>query len=36
MESKMDNKEIKSLLKQAREAIKEKDFKAALKHCKVL
>lgn len=31
----MDGKEIKLLLKQAREAIKEKDFKTALKHCKV-
>ncbi|XP_055938713.1 SKI3 subunit of superkiller complex protein-like [Argiope bruennichi] len=30
----MDAKEIKSSLKQAREAIKEKDFKAALKYCK--
>ncbi|KFM77324.1 Tetratricopeptide repeat protein 37, partial [Stegodyphus mimosarum] len=30
----MDNKEIKSLLKQAREAIKEKEYKTALKHCK--
>lgn len=32
----MDGKEIKSLLKQAREAIKEKDFKTALKHCKAV
>ncbi|GFY59441.1 tetratricopeptide repeat protein 37 [Trichonephila inaurata madagascariensis] len=32
----MDVKEIKSLLKQAREAIKEKDYKTALKHCKAV
>lgn len=31
----MDNKEVKSCLKQAREAIKEKDYKTAIKHCKV-
>lgn len=30
----MDSKEIKASLKQAREAIKEKDFKSVLKHCK--
>lgn len=32
----MDGKEIKSLLKQARDAIKEKEYKTALKHCKVM
>ncbi|XP_054721060.1 tetratricopeptide repeat protein 37-like [Uloborus diversus] len=32
----MDAKEIKSLLKQARECLKEKDYKAALKHCKTV
>ncbi|GIY36108.1 hypothetical protein CDAR_101631 [Caerostris darwini] len=32
----MDPKELKSLLKQAREAIKEKDYKATLKHCKAV
>ena len=31
----MDSKEIKSALKAAREAIRNKDFKEALKHCKV-
>nr|CAD7262121.1 unnamed protein product [Timema shepardi] len=30
----MDSKEVKSLLKEAREAIKNKDHKTALKHCK--
>ncbi|GFQ90303.1 tetratricopeptide repeat protein 37 [Trichonephila clavata] len=32
----MDVKEIKSMLKQARESIKEKDYKTALKHCKAV
>ncbi|KAG8187841.1 hypothetical protein JTE90_001215 [Oedothorax gibbosus] len=32
----MDAKEIKSNLKQAREALKEKDYKTALKHCKTV
>nr|XP_042895616.1 tetratricopeptide repeat protein 37 isoform X2 [Parasteatoda tepidariorum] len=32
----MASKDTKSLLKQAREAIKEKDFKSALKFCKVV
>lgn len=31
----MSNKEVKSALKSAREAIKNKEFKEALKHCKV-
>ena len=31
----MDAKQAKSLLKNAREAIRNKDFKEALKHCKV-
>nr|CAD7441592.1 unnamed protein product [Timema bartmani] len=31
----MDSKEVKLLLKEAREAIKNKDHKTALKHCKV-
>lgn len=33
--NKMSNKEVKSALKSAREAIKNKEFKEALKHCKV-
>lgn len=32
----MDSKEIKVFLKQAREAIREKEFKTALKHCKAV
>ncbi|XP_076315267.1 tetratricopeptide repeat protein 37 [Tachypleus tridentatus] len=32
----MDAKEVKMLLKQAREAIRDKDFKSALKHCKTV
>lgn len=31
----MSSKEVKTELKSAREAIKKKDFKEALKHCKV-
>lgn len=31
----MSNKEVKATLKSAREAIKNKEFKEALKHCKV-
>ena len=31
----MDSKEIKSALKSAREAIRNKEYKEALKHCKV-
>lgn len=31
----MSSKEVKSELKSAREAIKKKEFKEALKHCKV-
>lgn len=31
----MSSKEVKSELKSAREAIKNKEFKEALKHCKV-
>lgn len=30
-----NNKEVKTALKSAREAIKNKEFKEALKHCKV-
>lgn len=30
----MDSKEVKQALKEAREAIRQKDFKAALRHCK--
>lgn len=32
---KMSSKEVKTELKSAREAIKNKEFKEALKHCKV-
>ncbi|XP_013777093.1 tetratricopeptide repeat protein 37-like [Limulus polyphemus] len=32
----MDAKEVKMLLKQAREAIRDKDFKSALKYCKTV
>lgn len=32
---KMSSKEVKTALKSAREAIKNKEFKEALKHCKV-
>ncbi|XP_060562268.1 superkiller complex protein 3-like [Ruditapes philippinarum] len=32
----MDAKEIKTLLKNAREAIRKKEFKEALKHCKAI
>lgn len=31
----MSNKEVKAALKSARDAIKNKEFKEALKHCKV-
>lgn len=31
----MSSKEVKTELKSAREAIKKKEFKEALKHCKV-
>ena len=31
----MDTKEIKTALKAAREAIRKKEYKEALKHCKV-
>lgn len=31
----MSSKEVKTALKSAREAIKNKEFKEALKHCKV-
>lgn len=31
----MSNKEVKAALKSAKEAIKNKEFKDALKHCKV-
>lgn len=31
----MSGKEVKAALKSAREAIKNKEFKEALKHCKV-
>ena len=31
----MDSKEIKNRLKSARECIRSKDYKEALKHCKV-
>jgi hypothetical protein len=31
----MSSKEVKNLLKDAREAIKNKDFKVAIKKCKV-
>lgn len=31
----MDPKEVKSALKNARECIKNKDYKEALRHCKV-
>lgn len=31
----MSSKEVKTELKSAREAIKNKEFKEALKHCKV-
>lgn len=31
----MSNKEVKSALKSARDAIKNKEFKEALKHCRV-
>lgn len=31
----MSSKEVKSALKSARDAIKNKEFKEALKHCKV-
>lgn len=31
----MDPKEMKSALKNARECIKNKDYKEALRHCKV-
>lgn len=31
----MSGKEVKTALKSAREAIKNKEFKEALKHCKV-
>ncbi|XP_056138485.1 tetratricopeptide repeat protein 37 isoform X2 [Lampris incognitus] len=34
--SKMSNKEVKAALKNAREAIKHKEFKEALKHCKAV
>lgn len=32
----MSSKEVKTALKSAREAIKNKEFKEALKHCKVI
>ena len=32
----MDAKEVKKALKSAREAIRTKDYKEALKHCKVI
>lgn len=32
---KMSSKEVKAALKNARDAIKNKEFKEALKHCKV-
>lgn len=30
----MDHKDVKTGLKEARDAIRDKDFKSALKHCK--
>lgn len=32
----MSNKEVKAALKSAREAIRNKEYKEALKHCKVI
>ena len=32
----MSSKEVKALLKQAREGIRKKEFKETLKHCKVI